>query len=67
MPSLNFKVDPPITIPTGEMVFINEFRRYVQDFDAEIFRVGHGSVKVEVLQVNQAETCPFSRQDTVEK
>ncbi len=53
IPSLaNFKVDPTITILTGEIVFFNELCRYVRNLDADIFRVGHGSVKVEVLQVN---------------
>jgi hypothetical protein len=45
----NFKVDPSITIRTGEIVFFNEFRRYVLDFDANVFSVGHGSDEVEVL------------------
>ena len=63
----NFKVDPTITILTGEIVFFYELCRYVRDFDADIIRVGHGSVEVEVLQVDRAEMCPFSRQDTVEK
>ena len=48
----NFKVDPTITILTGEIVFFNELRRYVRDLDADVFRVGHRSVEVEVLQVN---------------
>ena len=48
----NFKVDPTIPILTGEIVFFNELRRNVRDLDADVFWVGHGSVKVEVLQVN---------------
>ena len=55
-PLVDFKVDPPITIPTGEIVFFNEF-----------LQVGHGCVEVEVLDVNQAEGCTFPRQDAVEK
>ena len=63
----NFKVDPPIMIHTSEIVFFNEFCRYVQDFDVDVFRVGHGNVEVEVLQVDQDEACPLSRKGTVEK
>jgi hypothetical protein len=63
----NFKVDPPITILTHEIVLFNELPWYVRDFDVDVSRVGHGSVEVEVLKVNEAETCPFLRQDTVEK
>jgi hypothetical protein len=48
----NFKVDPTIPILTGEIVFFNELRRNVRDLDADVFRVGHGSVEVEVLQVD---------------
>jgi hypothetical protein len=48
----NFKVDPTVTILTGEIVFFNELRWYVRDLDADVFRVGHGSVEVEVLQVD---------------
>ncbi len=51
-PLANFKVDPTITIFIGEIVFCNELRRYVRDLDADVFRVGHGSVEVEVLQVD---------------
>ncbi len=48
----NFKVDPTITILTSEIVFYNELSRYVRDLDADVFRVGHGSVEVEVLQAD---------------
>jgi hypothetical protein len=48
----DFEVDPPITILTNEIVFFNELLRYVRNFDTNLFRVGHGRVGVEVLQVN---------------
>ncbi len=51
---VNFKVDPTIPVLTGEIVFVNELCRNVQDLDADIFRVGLGSVEVEVLQVDRA-------------
>jgi hypothetical protein len=57
----NFKVDPTIPILTGEILFFNELRRNVQDLDADVFRVRHGSVEVEFFQVNRAKPCPFSR------
>ncbi len=57
----NFKVDPTIPILTGEIVFFNELRRNIRDLDADVFRVGHGLVKVEVLQVDKAKPCPFPR------
>jgi hypothetical protein len=39
----------------------------VQDFDAKVFRLGHGHVKVEVLKVDGAETCTFLQEYTVEE
>ncbi len=63
----NFKVDPTITILTGEVVFFNELCRYVRDLDADVFRVGHGSVKVKILQVDGAELCTLPGEDTVEE
>ncbi len=57
----NFKVDPTILILTGDIVFFNELRQNVQDLDGDVFRVGHGSVEVEVLQVDRAKPCPFPR------
>jgi hypothetical protein len=48
----NFKVDPTIWIATLKFVLLNEFRRNVCNFNADIFRVWHWSIKVEVLEVN---------------
>jgi hypothetical protein len=50
-------VNPSIAVQTYELVLVNELVRDVQDFDANIFRLGHGSVKVEVLKVNGAKSC----------
>ena len=63
----DFEVDPHTTILTGEIVFFTEFLRNVRNFDRDVFWVGHGRAKVEVLEVNRAEACTFSRQDAVEK
>ena len=59
--SADFEVDPPIPILTNEIVFFDELLRYVRDFDTNVFRVRHGRVEVEVLQVDQAEASPYSR------
>ncbi len=37
------------------LVLLNEFRWDVCDYDADILRVGHWGIKVEVLEVNGAQ------------
>ena len=66
-PLADFEVNPPITIPTGEIVFLDKFLRYVSNFYSDVFWVGHRCTKVEVLEVNRAEACTFPRQGTVEQ
>ncbi len=39
----------------------------VQDFDVNVFRLGHGHVKVEVLKIDGAKACTFLQEYTVEK
>ncbi len=51
----NFEVYPTILIATCEVVFKDEFIRDVGKIDSNIFRIGHGCVKVEVLEVDGAE------------
>jgi hypothetical protein len=63
----NFKVNPTIMIATLKFVLINEFHRNVCDFNADIFRVRHQSIKVEILEVDGAETCAWARKHAVEK
>jgi hypothetical protein len=63
---VDFEVNPSITVQTCELVFVNELIRDVKDFEANI-RLGHGSVKVEVLKVDGAKACTFSREYTVEE
>jgi hypothetical protein len=62
----NFKVDPTIAVSTCKFVFLYEFHRDVKDLDADIFRVGHWHVKVEIFEVNGAEVRSFAREHTVE-
>jgi hypothetical protein len=63
----DFKVNPSITIQTCERVFVDELLWNVQDFDANVFRLGHGRVKVEVLKVDGAKACTFLQEDTVKE
>ncbi len=63
----DFEVNPSIAVQTCELVFLNELLWNVQDFDANVFRLGHGCVEVEVLKVNGAKACTFLREDTVEE
>jgi hypothetical protein len=51
----NLEVDPPVMIATLKVVLLNEFRRNVSNFNADIFGVRHKSNKVEVFEVNGAE------------
>jgi hypothetical protein len=63
----NFYVDPTVTVTTRKLVLLNEFRWDVRDLDADIFRVGHWRVEVEVLEVNGAEAHSFAREHTIEQ
>jgi hypothetical protein len=63
----DFKVNPSITVQTCKLVFVDELIRDVQDFDANVFGLGHGSVKVEVFKVNGAQAGTFSREYIVEE
>ncbi len=63
----NLKVDLPITIATLKIVFFNKFFRNVSNFNADVFRIWHRSIKVEVLEVDGAEPCAWARKHAVEK
>ncbi len=65
--SVNFEVDPTVAVPTRKLVFFNKFGRDVCDFDADTLRIGQWGIKVEVLEVNGAESSAFAREDTVEQ
>ncbi len=53
----NFEVNPTIPLATFKFVFLNEFCRNVCNFNADIFRVRHWSIEVDILEVDGAETC----------
>ncbi len=61
------EVNPFVTVQTCKLIFVNELVRDVQDFDANVFGLGHGSIKVEVLKVNGAKAGNFLREDTVKE
>jgi hypothetical protein len=63
----DFEVNPSILVQTCELVFVNVLIRDVQEIDANVFRLGHGSVKVEVLKIDGAKSCSFLREYTVEE
>jgi hypothetical protein len=60
----NFKVNPTIAVSTQEVVFQDEFVWDVRNFDMDIFRIRHGCVQVEVLEIDCAEAGTFSGKDT---
>ncbi len=64
---MDFEVYPTISVPTSQVVFVDEFFLNVRDFDPDIFRVRHGRIKIEVLEVNAAEACALSREYTVKE
>ncbi len=66
-PLADFKVNPPIMIPTDKIVFLDKFLWYVSNFYSDVFWVGHRCIKVEILEVDRAEACTFPRQDAVEQ
>jgi hypothetical protein len=55
----NFQVHPTISIAPCEVVFKDEFVWDVGNLDFNMFRIGHGCVKVEVLEVNVVEASTF--------
>ncbi len=63
----SLEVDQFVTIVTLKVVLLNEFRRNVSNFNADVFGVWYLSIEVEVLEVDVAETCARARQHTVEK
>jgi hypothetical protein len=63
----NLEVDPTVTIGTLKVVLLNEFHQNVSNFDADIFRVRHQSIKVEILEVDGAEMCAWARKHAVGK
>jgi hypothetical protein len=64
---VDFEVNPSIMVQTCELVFFDELIGDVWDFDANVFGLGHGSIKVELLKVNGARVCTFSREYTIEE
>jgi hypothetical protein len=54
----NFEVNPTITLATFKFVFLDEFCRNVCNFNADIFRVRHWGIEVEVFEVDGAESAP---------
>jgi hypothetical protein len=63
----NFKVDPAITVTSEEVVFNDEVIWNVGEFDTDIFWICHGSVQIEVLDVNGAEAGTLSGENAVEE
>jgi len=63
----NFKIDPAVSISTLKVVFLDEFFGDVGDLDAYIFRLEHGRVEIEVLEVDGAEAGISPGEDTVEE
>ncbi len=53
----NLKVDPSVTIATLKVVFLDEFCWNVSNFNVDVLGVWHWSIKVEGLEVDEAETC----------
>jgi hypothetical protein len=63
----NFKVNPIVMLTTFKFVLLNEFCWNVCDLNADIVRVRHWGIKVEVFEVNGAEACAWAREHAVEK
>jgi hypothetical protein len=59
--------DPAISVLAREVVFLDEFIWDVRELDANIFRLEHRHVKVEVLEVDGAEPGAFPGEHAVEE
>ncbi len=64
---MDFEVNLSVTVQTCELVFINELLWNVQDFDVNVFRLGHGHFEVKVLKIDGAKACTFLQEYTVEE
>ncbi len=51
-----FEVNPAVMVKTFKFVFLNEFCQNVCNINADIFRVRHWGIKVEVFEVDGPET-----------
>jgi hypothetical protein len=54
-------------VQTCELVFVDELLWNVQNFNANVLRLGHGRVEVEGLKVDGAKVCTFLQEYTVEE
>jgi hypothetical protein len=63
----NLVGDPTITIATLKVVLLNWFCQNVCNLNADIFRVRHWNIEVEILEADGAETCTWARKHAVEK
>jgi hypothetical protein len=63
----NFIVDPAIAVLTWKVVFLDEFFWDIGKLDANVFRIWHWSVEIEVFYVDGAEPSSLSGEDTVEE
>jgi hypothetical protein len=61
----NFEVNLTSTVLTQDVVFQVKFVWDTGNIDMDIFRIGHGCVQVEVLEIDCAEVSTFSGKDTV--
>ena len=61
----NFEVNPTITITTQEVVFKDEFLWGIGNLDTDRFKIRHGCVQVEVLEIKCGEAGTISGKDTV--
>jgi len=63
----NLEVYPAVAVATNKVVLLDELLWYVREFDTNILRVEHGSIQIEILEINGAEPCALSGEDTVDK
>ncbi len=63
----DFEVNPSVMVQTCKLVFIDELVGGVQNFDANVFGLEHGRVKVDVFKINGTKACTFLREYTVEE
>jgi hypothetical protein len=64
---VDFEVNPYVRVLTCKLIFVDEPVGDVQDFDANVFGLGHGNIKVEVLEVSGAKKGTFSSKYIVEE
>jgi hypothetical protein len=64
-PLANFKVYTAIMGVVREVILYDKFIQNIQDFDTDVFMIGHRGVEVDILEIDGAESCSLPRYEFI--